>query len=799
MRDDSGLESRLRRALFHASIGPGAWPELERALRKRAASTGSVVDDDPSCAPRYLRASTPEEEAGAAAELARLAAADDGIRRLVEGWLDGVESDDRRVDAAPTDAVNTVSGADRIAGPVVQAAGGISGGVHFHVAGGTDRIDPPNQLPAPRGNFVDRAQDGLTLDALREEGKQQVQTIVVTGLAGVGKTALTVRWLQENRAEFPDGLLHADLKGHASGTGPRSPGSVLGHLLRSMGVTDPPARDDERALLWRSSTHRLRLAVLADDALSAAQVRPLLPTGAGSLLVATSRNNLSGLLVDGARLHRLGPLDDKASLALLASGAGSRIGDDPEGARQVVRLCAHLPLALCLASAQLAVRPRRPVGQLATALAAGKGPLHTLRVDGEPTVGAALEESYRALPDDVARAYRQLGLLPATSYDRTLFDAVLGVERTERAVRTLEESNLLEDDGPEGHRFHDLVQAHARQRGEAEESPESEAETVGRYVDWCLANATAAEAVLTPSHCRISRTYCQPAPPAVEFAGQAEALEWLAVRRYELEAAVRYCATAGWDRACWQLVDAMWPLFLRLRPTEWWVEAHELGWAAARRAEAALGESRMLTSGAAGLRNAGRHREAGEWFGTALRQAVRDGDARQQSQALNGLGNAYLALGELPAAEDHFARALALRQEIGYRRGVALSRVCLGKTALGAGDPESAVDHLRRARSELLEEADAYDAARAQAFLGRALHEAGRHKAGDEQLRHAAAEFDAAGAAHWHARAWEFLAHGARSGGERTEARRRYARARALYEPLSPADVRRIEEQMRHL
>ncbi|MDP1171878.1 hypothetical protein, partial [Klebsiella pneumoniae] len=75
-----------------------------------------------------------------------------------------------------------------------------------------------------------------------------------------------------------------------------------------------------RVSLWRTLTSGLRLAVLLDNAFTAAQVRPLrlgTPTG---LTVVTSRSDLTGLRVDGASVHRLGALPAESAVELLAIG-----------------------------------------------------------------------------------------------------------------------------------------------------------------------------------------------------------------------------------------------------------------------------------------------------------------------------------------------------------------------------------------------------------------------------------------------------------------------------------------------
>ncbi|UQI46785.1 tetratricopeptide repeat protein [Streptomyces sp. HU2014] len=667
---------------------------------------------------------------------------------------------------------------------------------------------PRQLLPVP-AHFTGRAGDLRALDALRSARTGSApQVAVVSGPAGVGKTALVSRWLSALAPEFPDGQLYADLRGHTP-TGPAGPTEALAGFLRALGASSIPGSLAEQAALWRSLTAGLRLVVMLDNALSAAQVRTLLPAAPDSLVVVTSRHRLTGLGVDGAGFHQVGMLDPAAALELFTRGVGGdRVAADRPAAREIVGLCACLPLAVCLAAAQLAARPRRSVAALASALTRGRGPLETLGVEGDTAVRTALDESFATLPAGAAGAYRRMGLLPVTRYDGPMVGAVCGVppEEAEDFLELLLEVNLLEETGTDRvpgvgdrYRFHDLVRLHAGGRAETDLPEPEQRATLRRFVDWCLATATSAEALLTPSHRTLPRDYAHPAAPPVAFDAQAPALAWLDEHRYDLMAAVRLAAREGWDASAWQLVDAMWPLFLRLRPYDLWTEAHALGLEAARRAGHRAGEGRMLTSGGNGLCHTGRFDEAARWFEDALRHATEDGDERQRAQALHGLGRAHFGAGRTQEAELHYGRALTLREAIGYTRGAALSRVCLGEIALAHDRPGLAAGRLATARAELVAEGDSYDAARALALLGHATARGGDARTGMRRLLRALVEFENAGSVHWQARTMEYLGQACQEHRAPTEAVRWFTRSLALYDPVSPTDAARLRTRLREV
>ncbi|MFD4523831.1 tetratricopeptide repeat protein [Streptomyces sp. NPDC058470] len=661
--------------------------------------------------------------------------------------------------------------------------------------------------------FIGREADRRALNALRAQRSAHApQVLVVSGLAGVGKTTFATHWLCEHVGSFPDGQLYADLGGQTTDgeSGPVSPANVLEAFLVALGASSVPAGIAQRSALWRSMTSGLRLAVLLDSAFTAAQVRPLLLGAPTGLTVVTSRSNLTGLRLDGASVHRLDGLPAESAVELLAVGGGTRVAREPTAAREVVRLCGRLPLAVTLASAQLALRPHRSVSALADSLSRGQGAVDALRVDGEAVMRTALDMSYDVLPDEGRALYRRMGLLPADRHDLSLLTAFASEEEGSRdtghaadtadtAVSALVEANLLEETGPGTYRFHDLVQPHARRLGEELEDAGRRERTLRCFVDWCLSTAASAESILTPSHRLPEHDRPAETVPPTPLDGPEEALAWLDTHRNGLMGAVRNSARLSWHSSCWRLTDLMWPLFLRLRPSEMWIEAHRLGLEAARRSGSRQGEGRILTSGAIGLRNAGRYPEAADWYRQALEMATADNDIRQQAQALSGLGHVGLLTHRLDEARDHFEHALRLRESIGYRRGAALSRRRLGETALAAGDLAMAAEQLRRAGTELEALGETYEATRVLALLGHVLDCGGDRDGGVRRLLEALACFREGDARseHWEARCLEWLGQAAESRGDHAESIRQYEAARDLFRRLSPEDAQRLDDRLR--
>ncbi|WP_307795383.1 tetratricopeptide repeat protein [Actinacidiphila acididurans] len=691
---------------------------------------------------------------------------------------------------------NIISGDARLHGPTVQA-GAIHGGVHFHTSGAAGLLQPPRQLLPVPSTFVNRVQDLAALDALlaqASESRSAQPLIVVTGPAGVGKTSLASKWLRTFQDHFPGGHLYADLRGHAA-NGPALPSETLGRFLRDLGAPTVPSDPQEQAALWRTLTAGRKVTVMLDNAFSAAQVRPLIPGDPSSLVVITSRRLLTGLVMDGAGFHRVEPFDADDSLTLLTRVIGrDRVAGQRAAAADIVDLCSGLPLAVALASARLAARPAQPLETLARALADDSSRLTALNVEGEITISHTLNASYIVLSEQARFLYRKLGLLPLRLFDPHIAAAVCGRDLpwAQQHLDELREASLLEDTGPVTARFHDLVRVHARARAESDDPPSVRQDTLRAMCDWHLRTATAAQQRITPIQYTLPRTYASSSAVPLPFDDDAGALAWLDERREELMVVLQCAADNAWHDTAWQLVDAMWPLFLRMRHYDLWIRAHEIGLRGAEQAGNAVAQRQMLNSGAIGLVAAGQPDKAAQWYARSL-QAARDAaDARDEGQALHGLGTCHQQVGDWPQARSHLLGAIDVWQRCGYPRGVALSRIVLGEIALALHNPEQAEAHFTQAYQDLLRLEDAHDATRALVFLGSAQAQAGRYREGRTAMESALAAFTASGAMHWQARALEMLAAGAEHHGDYSDASRYRARAVDLYAITSPRDARRL-------
>ncbi|MCA1676642.1 MAG: ATP-binding protein, partial [Actinobacteria bacterium] len=328
----------------------------------------------------------------------------------------------------------------------------------------------PHQLPPGTAHFVGRVDELDQLSKLLDTAIEDGGTVVisaVSGTAGVGKTALALRWAHRVRDEFPDGQLYVNLRGYDPDQ-PLSSGDALAGFLRALGVAgqDIPLEVEERAAAYRSLLDGRRMLVVLDNASSVEQVRPLLPGTPSAVVVVTSRDALAGLVArDGAARLDLDLLPPEDAVALLGALIGGRVAAEPDAASALAGQCARLPLALRLAAELAAARPGTPLAALVAELADQQRRLELFDADGDPrtAVRAVFSWSYQHLPAEAARAFRLLGLHPGPDLEPYAAAALThtGVEQAQHLLDLLARAHLVQAAIPGRYGMHDLLRAYA--------------------------------------------------------------------------------------------------------------------------------------------------------------------------------------------------------------------------------------------------------------------------------------------------------------------------------------------------
>jgi len=355
-----------------------------------------------------------------------------------------------------------------LTGPGAQPA--VAGSeASFVIAGTRGAALPPRQLPATARHFSGRSAELAALGAIADEpgGAGQPTIIAVTGAAGVGKTALALRWAHQAGARFPDGQLHVDLRGYDPRP-PMRPTLALAGFLRSLGGPDAevPADQAECTARFRSLLAGRRVLVVLDNARSAEHVRPLLPATPGCAAVVTSRDSLAGLVVrDGAQRVDVDLLPLADAVCLLRSLIGGRVDADPAAARTLAVQCARLPLALSAAAELAGACPGAPLAGLVRQLDDRRQRLDLLDSGGDPrtAIRAVFSWSYRSLDGDSARAFRLLGLHPVAEIEPCAGAGLMGttVPHARRLLTALARAHMLRPVGPALYAMHELLRVYA--------------------------------------------------------------------------------------------------------------------------------------------------------------------------------------------------------------------------------------------------------------------------------------------------------------------------------------------------
>ncbi|WP_107397402.1 AfsR/SARP family transcriptional regulator [Streptomyces acidiscabies] len=526
--------------------------------------------------------------------------------------------------------------------------------------------EAPRTLPYDLPDFTGRqAELERIVTAGRTPGRGAARLVGVDGMGGSGKTALAVHTAHRLAEEYPDGQLFVDLRGFSPGEKPQEAGPVVDSLLRSLGVPDDrmPEGIERRLALWQQLSAKRRLLLVLDNAVDAAQIRPLLPASEGCLVLLTSRMRMLDL--DGAEWLSLELLSPADSTALLERTLGAdRAAAEAEAAEQLVKLCGGLPLALRITAARLRNRPRWTLQYLVDRLADETRRLYELST-GERSVEATLRLSYQAMEEPRRAAFRLLAEHPGSTLDVHSVAALLdGCVRTaEDILEHLLDIHLLDQPEMGLYSFHDLVRTYALGlRGDEDDS----AGALRRLVSYYVAATEAACDALFPGRTRYEADTDQPAWRVPEFVTAEQALGWFRREHDALRAVVERAGVAGLHRDTVVLSrNLMFCLNLLGR--------HEEFGAAARGAVASarvLGDPLLLRVSLGNLGIAhwwlGAFQDGIEAAGEAL--GLEGGDRATEAFCLDVLGLLHSALGNFERARAYLEQGIALHRELGSAR-----------------------------------------------------------------------------------------------------------------------------------
>jgi tetratricopeptide (TPR) repeat protein len=630
----------------------------------------------------------------------------------------------------------------------------------------------PAQLPPAAPGFAGRATALGALDALLRACDEPGGTIaVVSGMAGVGKTALALHWAHQVADRFPDGQLYVNLRAFDPTGEPVAPAEALRDLLDALQV--PPDRVPSslgaQTGLYRSLLGDRRMLILLDNARDTEQVRPLLPGTDGCLVIVTSRDRLTSLVaIEGAQPLPLDVLSLGEARELLALRIGTaRAAADPGAVDEIIDRCGRLPLALAVVAARAGTQPRVPLTVLARGMRRAGDVLDSLDEPGDPAdLRTLFSWSYRDLDADAARVFRLLGLHPGPEVSTAAAARLADVTgpRAHTLLSRLTRVHLIFELTPGRYGLHDLLHAYAAELAVAEESADGRRAATRRLLDHYVHTAYAAARRLSP-HRPMSVPDPGPRPDGEGVDDPAAALAWFRAEFPVLRGLAEHTAAAGLPLHTWRLAWGLRDFLHRQGHWHHMVAVHRSALNAARQLrDRALAAYALRNLGTA-LTRLGRFEEAADHHAEALglSTALADhvgmanaelclielAEARQQydialvharralghyrsagdkpgeAHALNGLAWASLHLGRFDAAIRYGRQALAFCERTENPLGAAHVIANLGHAHRGLGKLPEAIDLLHRALPLSVEVGDRYLEAEVLTAIGDVHHAAG--------------------------------------------------------------------------
>ncbi|WP_117213407.1 ATP-binding protein [Allorhizocola rhizosphaerae] len=595
-------------------------------------------------------------------------------------------------------------------------------------------VPPPRMLPTEVYGFIGRGEQLKHLDELVGADAGGVPIAVLTGMGGIGKTALAVHWAHRVADRFPDGQLFVNLHGFDPAGRAVPPATALRAFLDAYGVPADriPAELDALTAYFRSLVAGRRILLVLDNARNAEQVRPLLPGSGPAVVVVTSRDQLTSLVaVEGAQPLRLDPLSNAEAWRLLARRLGAqRIEAEPETTDAIVAACGRLPLALAVVAAR-AQQSGFALAEVTAEVLDAARRLDALDA-GDPAsqVRAVFSWSYASLTEPAARMFRLLGRHPGPGISVTAAASLAGVPVAEarRTLTELTQANLLSEYAARRYSTHDLLRAYA-----AELIPSRDGEcaraAINRLIDHYVHVAHAANRLIHPLRDPSHLPLTPPAPGvAVERIPDVNAaIAWLDIEHPVLLAILHQPDGTASARSIWQLA---WAVETFLGRRGYW---HDLGsaWEAGIRAGRRLGDPRAEAHALRGAATAQirltRYEEAERHLDRALDLYAQAGDQVGQALTYRAIQSLQTKRGDRRAGVIAIERALALFRFAGHHRGQAGSLNNLGVSLLALGKPDRAVACCDEALALFEQLGDPEGQAHTWDTLGLARHRLGQY------------------------------------------------------------------------
>lgn len=582
-----------------------------------------------------------------------------------------------------------ITGSPQVAVQVRDINGG---GVHIHTPPPTP---PPRQLPAPR-LFLDRDQARKHLEHAwaTRHGPMRVG---IEGPSGVGKTALVTAWAHEHHHRWPDGALYTDLSR-------TTVDSALWGWLLALGYTHPPQDPDQLRALWRTATTDRALLAIVENT-TAKATEDLFPAGVDCAGVITAHHGLSEIVATGGRYIPLAGLPDTTVGDLITQLVGQPL--PAPLIREAVTTAGGLPLAATLTAAVLTRTLTTPLAE-----------------DQENVVSRRIDQILTELPDDLTDTAAMVSAFPGPTVTDDLVAALMDttLAQARHSLSELVDTALLTDLGQGRYTVHDQAREPLTERL----TTEARHRMIDRAAQWYRLRAAAVGWVMNPWRWRVDTEGVDQATSAQEqgawFADERAAIAWADTHLDNIVTLSGVLTDLGRPEP-WQYADHLGPYIIARKPMDAAYRLYELGLETALALGPKEAEGLMYQRwGALVHYRTGPQETPSDEGRRLLGYAEKALSAYRQAEyprgiasALETLGGAYRAMGELDRAAETFAESERLNLEVEEHRGAALQRRKRGEMAADQADLVTALGLWTDAHRTLLglEEPDLYQAGRA--------------------------------------------------------------------------------------
>jgi tetratricopeptide (TPR) repeat protein len=615
-----------------------------------------------------------------------------------------------------------------------------------------------------------------------------------------------VHWAHLVTEKFPDGQLYVNLRGFDGRAAPVTPAEVTRDFPGALGTPADriPVSPHAQTALYRTVVTGKRLLIVLDNAHDPDQIRPLLPGSPQCLVLVTSRAELTGLAaIDGAHLLTLDLLSKQEALGVLVSHLSRRrVAAEQAAANELITACARLPLALGIAAARAAARPRFPLAALVAELRGAVGRLDALDT-GQPasSVRAVFSWSYQQLDERAARLFRLLGLHPGPDIGAPAAAslAALPLPAARMALHALARAGLIAELVPGRYTMHDLLRVYAVELAQAHDSGAEHRAAAERMLDHYLHTAGTADCLLDS----LQQAYVSGSPvPGVTpeaLTDLEQAQAWFAREHKVLLAITANAAETGFDTYAQQLAwilmgyldrDGHWPDLIALQ---------HIALGCSKR----LGDLRGQAHAHRNLARAHLRQDQADLARKHLIQAVRLarrlGDQAAEAEARIRLSAVFEHEQRPHEALHSSLRALDLAESAGSPSLTAMACNNAGYLYARLGDCREALGYCQRAQQELAElggpstlEASVWDS------LGYIHLNLGDHRQAIQNYLRAADLFRDLDARRRHARSLSNLGDAYRAAGDAHASRHAWEQALAILSDLNHSDADLVRTKLRN-